>query len=161
MSGELRPLRVPCVDTGAGLERLASVLQGVRSTYDGDLLRPVIGALECVAQCGRGYTGAVSARYSHSSPVSSGSAHGGAHLVEAEADSQAVRVDTAYRLVADHVRMAVVCIADGLVPGTGHLECAQLAHSDFDSDASRDQNRSSSLLLCSLCIAHEPEQFIL
>ena len=115
MSGELRPLRVPCVDTGAGLERLASVLQGARSTYDGDLLRPVIGALECVARCGRAYSGAVSARYSSRG-------RGGAR--GEEEDAQAVRVDTAYRLVADHVRMAVACIADGLVPGTGHLECA-------------------------------------
>ncbi|MDX6695255.1 MAG: alanyl-tRNA synthetase [Blastocatellia bacterium] len=43
-SGEIvqTPLPKPSVDTGAGLERLAVVLQGVKSNYDTDLLRPLV-----------------------------------------------------------------------------------------------------------------------
>jgi alanyl-tRNA synthetase len=38
----LAPLPAPCVDTGAGLERLSAVLQGVSSNYDTDVLRPLV-----------------------------------------------------------------------------------------------------------------------
>jgi alanyl-tRNA synthetase len=36
------PLPKPSVDTGAGLERIAAVLQNVKSNYDTDLIRPII-----------------------------------------------------------------------------------------------------------------------
>jgi alanyl-tRNA synthetase len=39
---KLRPLPAPSVDTGMGLERLAVVLQDVKSNYETDLLRPII-----------------------------------------------------------------------------------------------------------------------
>jgi alanyl-tRNA synthetase len=42
--GTLKPLPVPCVDTGMGLERIAAVLQGVHSNYDIDLFRRLIVA---------------------------------------------------------------------------------------------------------------------
>jgi alanyl-tRNA synthetase len=41
-SYRLEPLPKPSVDTGAGLERLAVVLQGQTSNYDTDLIRPII-----------------------------------------------------------------------------------------------------------------------
>lgn len=44
--GELLPLPKPAVDTGMGLERVTTVMQGVKSNYDTDLLRDIIGYIE-------------------------------------------------------------------------------------------------------------------
>jgi alanyl-tRNA synthetase len=41
-SGELHPLSKPSIDTGMGLERIASVLQNVPSNYETDLLFPLV-----------------------------------------------------------------------------------------------------------------------
>jgi alanyl-tRNA synthetase len=42
--GTMTPLPKPSVDTGMGLERIATVMQGVHSNYDNDLFRPLIDA---------------------------------------------------------------------------------------------------------------------
>jgi alanyl-tRNA synthetase len=40
--GRMEKLPKPSIDTGAGLERVAAVLQGVRSNYDTDLFAPIL-----------------------------------------------------------------------------------------------------------------------
>jgi alanyl-tRNA synthetase len=41
-SGQMNPLPRPCVDTGAGLERMSAVLQGKDWVYDTDLFQPIL-----------------------------------------------------------------------------------------------------------------------
>lgn len=84
------------VDTGMGLERLVSVLQGRCSNYDTDLFTPLLRAIQQRSAAGPygGRTGA--------------------------ADQG--KVDMAYRVVADHVRTLSVCIADGVHPGMSGAE---------------------------------------
>ena len=44
--GVLTPLPRPSVDTGAGLDRLAAVMEGVYDSFHNDLLRPLIADVE-------------------------------------------------------------------------------------------------------------------
>ncbi len=54
-SGKMTPLPKPSVDTGAGLERIACVLQNVNNNFDTDLFRPIIARIEEIS--GRKYLG--------------------------------------------------------------------------------------------------------
>jgi alanyl-tRNA synthetase len=47
--GTLTPLPKPSVDTGAGLERMAAVMQGVHDNYDIDLFRTLTGEVARIA----------------------------------------------------------------------------------------------------------------
>ncbi len=49
-SGTLTPLPKPNIDTGLGLERLAAVLQGVKSNYDCDMFKEIIEHIEKVSE---------------------------------------------------------------------------------------------------------------
>ncbi|EDM18733.1 alanyl-tRNA synthetase like (predicted) [Rattus norvegicus] len=89
--GSLHLLPQQHVDTGMGLERLVAVLQGKHSTYDTDLFSPLLDAIHQSCRVPP-YSGRVGA-----------------------ADEG--RIDTAYRVVADHIRTLSVCIADGVSPG--------------------------------------------
>ena len=94
----LTPLPAPSIDTGAGLERVAAVIQGqesgwrVRSNYDTDLLRPLVE--EAAEMAKKSYSGTMG-------------------------DD-----DVSMRVLADHARATAFLIGDGVNPaneGRGYV----------------------------------------
>ncbi len=59
--GSLKPLPKPNIDTGMGLERVASVMQAVPSNYETDLMRPLMEAI--AKEAGKGAVDPVSRDY--------------------------------------------------------------------------------------------------
>ncbi|GMM38577.1 alanine--tRNA ligase [Saccharomycopsis crataegensis] len=95
---ELRPLPAKHIDTGMGFERLVSVLQDVRSNYDTDVFIPLFEKIQELTGV-RSYAG---------------------KFAEEDKDG----IDTAYRVLADHVRTLAFAISDGGVPnneGRGYV----------------------------------------
>ncbi|EIN11353.1 hypothetical protein PUNSTDRAFT_141744 [Punctularia strigosozonata HHB-11173 SS5] len=96
--GSLKHLPSKHVDTGMGFERLVSVLQDVRSNYDTDVFLPIFDKVQELTGV-RPYGGKF-----------------GAEDVDG--------IDTAYRVVADHVRTLTMALSDGGVPnnvGRGYV----------------------------------------
>eukprot|EP00584_Thalassiosira_punctigera_P009395 CAMPEP_0172543494 /NCGR_PEP_ID=MMETSP1067-20121228/13874_1 /TAXON_ID=265564 ORGANISM="Thalassiosira punctigera, Strain Tpunct2005C2" /NCGR_SAMPLE_ID=MMETSP1067 /ASSEMBLY_ACC=CAM_ASM_000444 /LENGTH=979 /DNA_ID=CAMNT_0013329921 /DNA_START=178 /DNA_END=3113 /DNA_ORIENTATION=- len=95
----LSPLPAKHVDTGMGLERLASLLQDRRSNYDIDAFAPLLEAIQGLAKKAGPYEGKLG-------------------------EEDETRRDTAYRAVADHARTLTFALADGAVPsnaGRGYV----------------------------------------
>ncbi|KAI5642796.1 tRNA synthetases class II (A) domain-containing protein [Phthorimaea operculella] len=88
--GKVKRLSKQHVDTGMGLERMTTILQGVHTNYDNDLFRPIITAIEKNSK--------VLPYYGKYGPDA--------------------KLDTAYRRLADHARMISVCLADQVFPAT-------------------------------------------
>jgi alanyl-tRNA synthetase len=55
--GKMEPLPKPSIDTGMGLERICAVLQGAKSNFETDLIRPIIADLEKLAKRAYGRDG--------------------------------------------------------------------------------------------------------
>ncbi|HRJ27457.1 MAG TPA: alanine--tRNA ligase [Fimbriimonadaceae bacterium] len=92
------PLPFQSIDTGMGLERTAAVLGGFRSVYDTDVFAPILWKIQDLA---------------HTQANLSGYAYG-----------KDERLDVAVRIIADHIRTACFCIADGILPsnaGRGYV----------------------------------------
>ena len=117
--GSLKPLPARHVDTGAGMERLTSVLQRRMSNYATDVFAPIFEAVRKAA-LGKGKGGtsapdpAAASPPPSSRPPSAGALQPYGDKVGAE---DANGVDMAYRVVADHIRTLSFAIADGARPG--------------------------------------------
>ncbi|MBL8747119.1 MAG: alanine--tRNA ligase [Phycisphaerae bacterium] len=83
----LKPLPAKHVDTGMGLERIARVIQGKSSNYDTDAFSPLFASIREICKA------------------------------PAYAGSWTEPRDTAYRVIADHIRTLTFAITDGADPG--------------------------------------------
>jgi len=95
----LVPLKNKHIDTGMGFERLAMAMQGKTSNYDTDIFTPLISKIEDLS--GLGYK-----------------------PVDENKHKQALEVNIAMRVIADHVRAISFSIADGQLPsntGAGYV----------------------------------------
>lgn len=89
--GTYTPLPKKNIDTGMGLERMASVVQNVPTNFDTDLFMPIINATEEIS--------------------------GEKYRVTNEKD-------TAFKVVADHIRTVAFAVGDGALPsneGRGYV----------------------------------------
>ncbi len=99
--GTLAPLPTKNIDTGLGLERMASIMQGVQGNFESDELRDLISLGEQLS--GKKYVGS-------------------ANTASVTGEQGAINVSL--RIIADHSRSVSFMIADGILPsneGRGYV----------------------------------------
>ena len=110
--GVLKPLPKPSVDTGAGLERIAAVMQGVTNNYHTDLFVPLIAKAEEV----------LGMSYDDRPGANIGARCGPRCRPRATGRSPYDAVS--FRVLADHARAVAFLLADGVFPsneGRGYV----------------------------------------
>jgi alanyl-tRNA synthetase len=115
--GSFTPLPQRHVDTGMGFERVTAIIQGTKnltdfsktiSNYETDIFRPIFDELEKLS--GKKYA----------STLPSGFGPDG----RLRPSTQQEEVDTAFRIIADHIRALSFAIADAIIPsneGRGYV----------------------------------------
>ncbi|MEP7001579.1 MAG: alanine--tRNA ligase, partial [bacterium] len=112
--GTLNPLPRPSVDTGAGLERIAAVKQGVTNNFHTDVFAPLIKTVE--ETVGFSYWGRENDE--HRAGVKIAGGKGGADVVPNSVDP------ASFRVIADHARAVAFLLSDGVFPsneGRGYV----------------------------------------
>jgi alanyl-tRNA synthetase len=114
--GVLNPLPKPSIDTGAGLERVTAVMQGVVSNYDTDLFVPLI---EKAAELVHFPVPLFSSFSAGPMPPPMPSVD----VIQRIQDSKLGK-EPSLRVIADHSRAATFLISDGVLPaneGRGYV----------------------------------------
>ncbi|NNM60485.1 MAG: alanine--tRNA ligase [Legionellales bacterium] len=109
--GELKPLPKPSVDTGMGLERLTTVMQGKHNNYDTDIFDGILRAIERLCDCSDESNG-------------SGSGAGNADGTGGDFAPPVTSSVQSKRVIADHIRSCSFLIVDGVIPsneGRGYV----------------------------------------
>ncbi len=94
--GNQSPLESKNVDTGMGLERITMVCQGVASTFETDLLKPILDKV--CEMSGVAYS-------KTPNPLPTGVREG------------SEKTDVSLRIITDHARCVTFLISDGVIPG--------------------------------------------
>ena len=115
--GTFVPLPQRHVDTGMGFERVTAIIQGTKnltdfsgtiSNYETDIFRPIFDEIEKLS--GKKYTSTLPSSFGPDGRL--------------RPSTQLEEVDTAFRVIADHIRTLSFAIADGITPsneGRGYV----------------------------------------
>ncbi len=83
------------IDTGAGFERLVSIFQEAPTNFETDIFFPTIQEVE--KMCNKEFRYSIENYYNE--------------------NKEQTKINTAFKVIADHVRAAVFAISDGVFPG--------------------------------------------